>query len=136
MRFATVDKFGKYKKKTLSEAASKVAYITMMQVRAYIVNEAGKSLAIACTITTRYSAVRRQGFDASKGGEKTKAEVQILDYKQQQHRILPLIACSFCFAFTGKKVLNNLMAIERNLVAGVGDTVTKTEVSDLHASTR
>lgn len=135
MRFATVDKFGKYKKKTLSEAASKVAYITMMQVRAYIVNEAGKSLAIACTITTRYSAVRRQGFDASKGGEKTKAEVQILDYKQQQHRILPLIACSFCFAFTGKKVLNNLMAIERNLVAGVGDTVTKTEVSDLHAST-
>ena len=135
MRFATISKDGKYRKKTLSDAASKVAYITMMQVRAFIVNEAGKNLAMACTMTTRYSAVRRQGFDESKGGEKTKAEVQILDYKQQQHRILPLIASSFCFFFTGRKVLDNLLAIERNLVSGVGETVTKTEVSDLHAST-
>lgn len=134
MRFAVVDKYGKYTKKTMSEAASKVAYITMMQVRAYIVNEAGKALAAGCTITTRYSVVRRQGFDLSKGGEKTKAEVQILDYKQQQHRILPLVASAYCFFFTGRKVLHDLQAIERNLVAGVGEMVTKTEVADLHAS--
>lgn len=106
----------------------------MMQVRAYIVNEAGKALAAGCTITTRYSVVRRQGFDLSKGGEKTKAEVQILDYKQQQHRILPLVASAYCFFFTGRKVLHDLQAIERNLVAGVGEMVTKTEVADLHAS--
>jgi len=34
MRFATVDKHGKYRKKNQDSAASKVAYITMMQVRA------------------------------------------------------------------------------------------------------
>jgi acyl-CoA oxidase len=37
MRFAVVDENGKYSKKTVSEATSKIAYITMMQVRAYIV---------------------------------------------------------------------------------------------------
>jgi len=96
------------------------------------VNEAGKNLAMACTITTRYSAVRRQGFKDDKVARK---EVQILDYTQQQHRILPLIACSYCFFFTGKKVLENLKSIESSLVNGEGDAVTKVEVSDLHAST-
>jgi len=37
MRFASVDENGKYSKKSVSDATSKVAYITMMQVRAYIV---------------------------------------------------------------------------------------------------
>ena len=37
MRFAEVDENGKYAKKHISDAASKVAYITMMQVRAMIV---------------------------------------------------------------------------------------------------
>ena len=33
MRFATVDESGKYRKKNTDSSASKVAYITMMQVR-------------------------------------------------------------------------------------------------------
>jgi acyl-CoA oxidase len=39
MRFAGVDENGKYSKKSVSEATSKVAYITMMQVRAYIIGK-------------------------------------------------------------------------------------------------
>lgn len=128
MRFSTVDEFGVYSKKSVSEAASKVAYITMMQVRAYIVNEAGKNLAMACAIVTRYSAVRRQGYD-----ESGQNEVQILDYKQQQHRIFPLLAATYCFFFTGKLVLKRLLGIEQRLVNN--GSVSKTEVADIHAST-
>jgi len=129
MRFATVDEKGRYRKKVVSDATSKVSYITMMQVRAYIVDEAGKNLAMATTITTRYSAVRRQGYS-----EDGNTELQVLDYKQQQHRILPLLAASYCFFFTGKKVLERLMNLQQRLVSGKGD-VTKTEVADIHAST-
>ena len=127
MRFATVDEHGKYSKKHVSDAVSKVAYITMMQVRAYIVNEAGKNLAVACTIAIRYSAVRRQGF-----GPDGQQELQILEYKQQQHRLFSMLACSYCFFFTGRKVLKRLHEVERRLVTN--KPVTKTTVADLHAS--
>jgi len=128
MRFSEVDEQGKYTKKQVSEAASKIAYITMMQVRSFICDNAGKNLAKACTITIRYSAVRRQGF--SDKGETT--ENQILDYKQQQHRIFPLLADSFCFYFTGKVLLKNLRAIEKRLLEN--QPVNKVEVADIHAS--
>lgn len=128
MRFAQVDENGNYTKKSVSEAASKVAYITMMQVRAHIINEAGKNLAMACAIVTRYSAVRRQGYH-----EDSNEEVQILDYKQQQHRIFPLLAATYCFFFTGKLVLKRLMEIEQKLVNN--GTLNKSEVADIHATT-
>jgi acyl-CoA oxidase len=178
MRFATVDKHGNYSRKHVSNAVSKIAYITMMQVRAYIVHEAGKNLAMACTIAIRYSAVRRQGFDDTKkaiessssstttvaaaaGDNEPKAkELQILDYKQQQHRLFSMLACSYCFFFTGKKVLQRLLEMERLLVTSCNDNnsdkddssndnhtntttatnkppvvvVTKTVVADIHAS--
>lgn len=146
MRFAKVSPDGRYQKTTVSEAASKIAYITMMQVRAHICNEAGKNLAVACTIAIRYSAVRRQGFetDDDRSGKIAKhfvpsavpgprAELQILDYKQQQHRIFPLLAASYCFFFTGKVILRRLHDIEHKLVLDPRK-VTKTEVTDIHAS--
>jgi len=128
MRFASVDERGRYSKMTVSDATEKVAYITMMQVRAFIVNDAGKQLARACTVSVRYSAVRKQGFD-----ESGKRETQILNYRQQQHRLLPLLATSYCFFYTGRKLLGHLQEIEKHLVTGSG-TVTKVEVADLHAS--
>jgi acyl-CoA oxidase len=132
MRFALVDEQGKYSKKYMADAASKVAYITMMQVRAHICNEAGKNLAVACTIVIRYSAVRRQGFQDDDGSGGVATETQILDYKQQQHRIFPLLAASYCFYFTGKKILKRLQEIEHKLVSN--KPVTKAEVTDIHAS--
>lgn len=133
MRFASVDEQGIYKKKVVSDAAAKISYITMMQVRSLIVMEAGRALRMGTTIAIRYSAVRKQGFKSSK----TMEENQILDYKQQQHRLLPLLAASYCFFFTGKKVLNDLKAIENRLM-NLKDgetTITKTEVGDIHATT-
>jgi acyl-CoA oxidase len=130
-RFTQVDLNGKYPKvrsASTSDTASKVAYITMMQVRSYIVNEAGKNLAAACTISIRYSAVRKQGYK-----EDNKTENQILNYKQQQHRLFPLLAASFCFFFTGKQVLKRLMELEDSLVRNT-KPVLKQEVADVHAS--
>jgi acyl-CoA oxidase len=138
MRFATVDEQGKYAKKHVSDAASKIAYITMMQVRAHICVEAGKNLAMACTIVTRYSAVRRQGFQSAETDSSTTEERQILDYTQQQHRILPLIAATYCFFFTGKIIQTRLADIESRLVSSSQhgkNVVTKPEVADIHAST-
>jgi acyl-CoA oxidase len=128
MRFAHVDERGNYQRKTVSDAAQRISYITMMQVRAYICNEAGKNLAMACTIAIRYSAVRRQGF----ADDHAKSELQILDYTQQQHRLFPLLAASYCFFFTGKRLLERLFALEKRLVTN--QKVHKTEVTDIHAS--
>ncbi|KAG7340972.1 acyl-CoA oxidase [Nitzschia inconspicua] len=138
MRFASVDEDGNYTHNNNNDATSKVAYITMMQVRAMIVNGASKALAMACTITLRYSAVRKQGF-----AEDGKTEVQILDYTQQQHRILPLLAASYAFFFTGRKLWKQLKDIERKLIAASGgasdnfnqqSSVSKEQVSDIHAT--
>ena len=139
MRFASVDESGKYAKRSVSDATEKVAYITMMQVRAYIMDEAGKDLAKACAVSIRYSAVRRQGFADGAGGG---GEKQILDYPQQQHRLLPLLASSYCFRLTGIRVLRRVKDIETRLVGGAStadegagaDPVTKAEISDLHAT--
>jgi acyl-CoA oxidase len=127
MRFATMSEQGHFSKKSVSEASQKITYITMMQVRAHIVDMAGKALSAACTISIRYSAVRRQGF-----GQDGKTELQILDYTQQQHRLLPLLAASYCFFFTGKKVLKQIRELERRFLAN--EKVAKTEVTDIHAS--
>jgi acyl-CoA oxidase len=127
MRFAAVDEHGKYSKKHVSEAASKVAYITMMQVRSMIVMGSSKGLAMSTTITIRYSAVRKQGYK-----EDGETEVQVLDYKQQQHRIFPLLAASYCFFFSGRKLWNHLKKIENKLINN--KPVTKLQVADIHAT--
>ena len=127
MRFSQVDEQGKYKKTAVSPAASKIAYITMMQVRALIVMGSGKALAQACTITIRYSAVRKQGF-----AQDGKSELQILDYTQQQHRLFPLLAASYCFHFCGQQLLKNLKRIEGLLLNG--KKLRKPQVADIHAS--
>ena len=71
----------------------------------------GKALSFASTIVIRYSAVRRQGY--SDDGE---TELQILDYKQQQHRLFPLVAAAYCFFFTGRKIWDSLKRIEQKLL--------------------
>lgn len=153
MRFAQVDSHGRYSKRTASggDAAERIAYITMMQVRAHIVNEAGKNLAQACCVAIRYSAVRLQGFADPQDASTTApmgtvpTEVPVLDYQQQQHRLFPLLAASYCFFFTGKQLLQRLHATERQLVEGstapkgggrstTAHVVSKNAVADLHAS--
>jgi acyl-CoA oxidase len=143
MRFATVDEEGNYSTKVdASGPASKIAYISMMQVRSYIIDEAGKHLAMACTIAIRYSAVRRQGFATTttgpnKEGGAEEEEVQVLDYTQQQHRLLPLLAATYCFFFTGKNIIQQLQSMEQKILHddGLSSVITKEQVGDIHAST-
>jgi len=127
-RFVSVDSAGRYRKLGGGEATQKVAYLTMMQVRAQIVGMAGRSLAIATTIAVRYSAVRVQGYD-----REGKKEVQILDYVQQQHRLFGHLARSYCFWIGGKAILEKLKDTERRVTEG-GDGVRKEDMGDLHAS--
>lgn len=139
MRFARVDEEGTYSKAEggSADAASKVAYITMMQVRAYIISTSSEALAMACTIAVRYSAVRRQGYAAdaaAKRADNAPHECQVLDYRQQQYRLLPLLAASYAIFFTGKHVLARLKDIEHRLVSGAA-SITKTVVGDIHATT-
>lgn len=139
MRFASVDETGNYTKiGGGSDAASKVAYITMMQVRAYIIYTSNEALAMACTIAIRYSIVRRQGYigddNEMKKERNAPNEFQVLDYRQQQSRLLPLLATSYATYFTGKHVLSRLKDIEHRLVSG-DVTITKIVVADVHATT-
>lgn len=109
-----------------------------MQVRAYIIHSSNEALAMACTIAIRYSAIRRQGYDADSAERKRESnapnEFQVLDYRQQQYRLLPLLAASYAIFFTGKHVMRRLKEVEHRLVAGDA-TVTKTVVGDIHATT-
>jgi len=94
---------------------------------------------MACTIAIRYSIVRRQGYNADENAETKRAnnapnEFQVLDYRQQQYRLLPLLAASYAIFFTGKHVLSRLKDIEHQLISGAS-TITKVVVSDIHATT-
>eukprot|EP00934_Nitzschia_sp_Nitz4_P008687 Nitzschia sp. Nitz4//scaffold260_size33533//8060//12901//NITZ4_007878-RA/size33533-processed-gene-0.0-mRNA-1//1//CDS//3329544680//8677//frame0 len=127
MRYSEVGENGKYRKKKVSAAASKISYVTMMQVRARIVMGAGLALGSATTISLRYSAVRKQGFGADGVTER-----QILDYKQQQHRIFPLLAASYCFFFSGRSLWTRLDSLEARILDS--KEVSKVEFADIHAA--
>eukprot|EP00904_Undaria_pinnatifida_P002062 jgi/Undpi1/11857/HiC_scaffold_4.g01556.m1 len=179
MRHQTVDRDGTYTK-TASKEGGKIAYITVMQVRALLTRQSGVALAKAATIATRYSILRRQGFrNGGKGpGEhqvvmvllltvvmalvvvfgvalvvlvlvlllhslllvlliffkcatafshQCTPAVQILDYTIQMHRLLPLVATSYGFHFTGQALISRLRKLERDNIhgklSGAGDTL-------------
>jgi len=139
MRFSRVERGGRYivggkgddnDSAEKNAATEKISHITMMQVRSHIIHEASKNLGIAATIAVRYSAVRLQGYRKGLSG----AENQILDYKTQQHRLMPLLACAYCFQFTGRASLERLKEIEKRIQTGGAVGVSKTEMQDLHCS--
>mmetsp|Transcript_15565 Transcript_15565/g.39061 ORF Transcript_15565/g.39061 Transcript_15565/m.39061 type:complete len:584 (+) Transcript_15565:459-2210(+) len=126
-RYAYVNEEGQYVRRTTAAGADKVAYITMMQVRAFIIKDAGRKLAQACTIGVRYSVVRRQGRanDSSK-------ETQILDYSTQAHRLITLVATAYCWYFTGEAAIKVLRDLEAKLRCGDPDVATQMKAA--HAS--
>mmetsp|Transcript_37 Transcript_37/g.48 ORF Transcript_37/g.48 Transcript_37/m.48 type:complete len:671 (+) Transcript_37:37-2049(+) len=125
MKYTKVDREGNYSKANSPHA--KISSIAMMEVRAVIVRDAGKNLAKACTIATRYSAVRRQGYDDS--GLK---ENSVLTYSLQQHRLFSMIATSYAFYFTGFSMMNNFRRVQQAALSGAEDIASA--FSELHAS--
>lgn len=132
MRYSRVDRGGQYvslhNKK--AGATAKISYLTMVQVRAYIVRKAGYTLAKASTIAVRYSAVRRQGFSAS-GGER-----QVLDYTMQLRQLLPCVATAYAFHFTGRMMAFELKSLESDLMAALGQSSPSLDMrlAEFHAS--
>ncbi len=94
------------------EGAEKLLYGAMLDVRVGLVEKAAITLARAVTITTRYSAVRKQGFAPQGPGAKAKGkdkgkkavrfELQVLDHPTQQHALMPLLAWSYALQATGQ----------------------------------
>ncbi|RCI07094.1 hypothetical protein CU098_013504 [Rhizopus stolonifer] len=132
-RYSRIDrKTGEY----IKPPNSKLAYGTMVFVRANIVLESCLVLARAATVATRYSAVRVQGSDASNpkkvtdsNGDLQQVETPVLDYTMQQYRLFPIIAQAYACHFTGQKMHH--MYNENQERMSQGDF---SYLADLHAS--
>ncbi|XP_066268563.1 peroxisomal acyl-coenzyme A oxidase 1-like isoform X1 [Branchiostoma lanceolatum] len=97
MKHSRVEPDGTYVK----PPSTKLAYGTMVQVRANIVMYSGVVLAKAVTIATRYSCVRRQS--EMKPGH---PEPQVLDYVTQQYKLFPYLAAAYAFWLTGQTMMS------------------------------
>ncbi|KAG1704668.1 hypothetical protein DVH05_005597 [Phytophthora capsici] len=100
MRYAKVLKDGTFVK----PKNSKLLYLTMTQVRAYLVLKLSFILGAATTITTRFSAVRLQGRKPKVNDEEfsLSEENQVLNYQNQQKVLLPLVALAYAANFAGR----------------------------------
>uniref|UniRef100_A0A8D0EEH3 Acyl-coenzyme A oxidase n=1 Tax=Salvator merianae TaxID=96440 RepID=A0A8D0EEH3_SALMN len=119
MKHAKVEPDGTYVK----PLNAKLTYGTMVFIRSMIVGDAARSLARACIIAIRYSAVRHQS--ELKPGE---PEPQILDYQTQQYKLFPLLATAYAFHFVGAYMKDTYRRITGNI--NQGDL---SELPELHA---
>ncbi|XP_070595973.1 peroxisomal acyl-coenzyme A oxidase 1 isoform X3 [Erythrolamprus reginae] len=119
MKHAKVEPDGTYVK----PLNAKLTYGTMVFIRSIIVGDAARSLARACTIAIRYSAVRHQS--ELKPGE---PEPQILDYQTQQYKLFPLLATAYAFRFVGSYMKDTYHRITGNIQDG-----DLSELPELHA---
>ncbi|KAG1057147.1 hypothetical protein G6F43_001010 [Rhizopus delemar] len=132
-RYSRIDrKTGEY----ITPPNSKLAYGTMVFVRANIVLESCLVLARAATVAIRYSAIRVQGSDTSNPKKLTDAdgtvktiETPVLDYTMQQYRLFPIIAQAYACHFTGQQM--HRMYNENQEKMAQGDF---SYLADLHAS--
>lgn len=95
-RYSQVLPDGSYVK----SGSDKINYFTMIAVRVNMLRgEVLVALMKACTISVRYSAVRRQS-ELKPGGR----EPKILDYQTQQQKLLPLVATCYSINFAAQYV--------------------------------
>ena len=101
----------------------KLTYGTMMFVRVVLVKDITSYLSKAVTITTRYSAVRRQCQI-----NPDEPEVQIIDYVTQQYKIFPSLAACFVFRMCADWIWNMYNNVSAELDQGELD-----KLPELHA---
>ncbi|XP_078585053.1 peroxisomal acyl-coenzyme A oxidase 1-like [Branchiostoma floridae x Branchiostoma japonicum] len=109
MKYSRVEPDGTY----VRPPSTKLAYGTMVQVRAGIVMFSGMNLAKAVTIATRYSCVRRQS--EMKPGH---PEPQVLDYVTQQYKLFPYLAAAYAFWLTGQTMMSVYMTSSSQISKG------------------
>lgn len=104
--------------------SSKLTYGTMIFVRVVLVQDCATYLKKACTIATRYSAVRHQSQI-----KPSEPEVQILDFLTQQYKIFPYIASCFAFQYAAALIWDTYNSVSSELETGQFDNL-----PELHAS--
>ena len=91
----------------------KLAYFTMMFNRLFIIQEAHLYLARALTIALRYSTFRVQ---FRTGPNKT--ERKVIDYQQQQRRLVPYLSASFAYFFAYQEAVRLFEKIKQSVAKG------------------
>ncbi|KAF1319782.1 Peroxisomal acyl-coenzyme a oxidase, partial [Globisporangium splendens] len=122
MRYAKVLPDGTFVK----PKSDKLVYLTMVQVRAYLIFSFARTMGMAATITTRFSSARVQGRTPS-----GKGEFQVLDYQNQQNALFPFIAISYAANFAGTSMITMHDAALEIIKSGKGSFGSK--LAELHA---
>ena len=133
MKNQQVTEDGKYEKRVKkgSGKSDKLQYMTMLSIRAGLVAGAGYRLAHGVTIATRYSCVRHQGFkDTSQDNDRNAPERCVMDYQNQQYRLLKQLSLAYAFLFTGKAVQERMIALQESLAK---DASAADDLPELHA---
>eukprot|EP01083_Nonionella_stella_P043951 118551_1 len=87
-------------------------YYTMLATRASIVRRAAFMLARAVTIAVRYSAIRKQGFEAAEQGiSHMSPEVCIMDYQVQRYRLFKQLSTAYAGIFGGRFLIEHFKSI-------------------------
>uniref|UniRef100_A0AC35TSJ1 Acyl-coenzyme A oxidase n=1 Tax=Rhabditophanes sp. KR3021 TaxID=114890 RepID=A0AC35TSJ1_9BILA len=112
MKYAQVTKEGQY----IKPLHEKAAYGSMIFVRSIMLTQQAQYLAMAATIATRYSCVRRQG-----NIDENDVEEKILNYQTQQYRILPQLARAWAFNAAGTYIMKLFTQVNEEMTAGNAD---------------
>ncbi|VDM36834.1 unnamed protein product [Toxocara canis] len=109
MRYSKVLPNGEY----VAPSHAKLGYGAMVFVRSAMIRDQAMQIAAAVVIAIRYSAIRRQGEITSGMGE-----VQILDYRTQQYRVMPQLAKALVFLFAATQVKELFQKVTAQLTGG------------------
>ncbi|GMG17927.1 unnamed protein product [Phytophthora fragariaefolia] len=129
MRYAKVLSDGTF----IKPQSSKLVYLTMTQIRAYLILKLGFALGAATTITTRFSATRVQGRKVARNKNDLALtnENPVLDYQNQQHALLPLVALSYAANFAGRAMVDMHDTVLAKVTSGQTDF--SAQSAELHA---
>lgn len=105
-----------------------LVYGSLTFVRAQIIQHARLVLARACTISLRYTAVRRQFADRDAKGNAP--EEAVLNYPTVQIRLLPLLATTYALHYTGEAMFD-LYWQTRDSIEKKGDD---SRLAEMHAA--
>ncbi|KAM9988650.1 hypothetical protein ACTFIZ_003784 [Dictyostelium cf. discoideum] len=121
-RFFRVNQQGEYEK----PKHPKLIYAGMVGVRSSMIENSFVCLSRAVTIAIRYSIIRKQ----FKSNRTDKQEKKIIEYSNQMNRIIPYLAQTFAYFFTGKR-----FSIEFDqMMSAVKQNQDTTLLSELHAN--
>eukprot|EP01125_Pyxidicula_operculata_P014747 TRINITY_DN494_c0_g3_i1.p1 TRINITY_DN494_c0_g3~~TRINITY_DN494_c0_g3_i1.p1 ORF type:complete len:482 (-),score=120.82 TRINITY_DN494_c0_g3_i1:88-1533(-) len=127
-KYQQVDEDGNYVKAAKEgKGNDKLHYATMMFARGGLVMMASGHLAKAVTIATRYSAVRKQGFEDTKSSSFRAPEKQIIDHQVQQYRLMKQLSIAYAFRFCSRWLINKQSSVR----SSIGEIIETDDLKDI-----